>query len=237
MSTATVQETIRQVHTGLSQAYGERTRRRHLDPVAQLVSTIISQNTNDVLRDRAYEALAERYPTWEQVRDAPESEVAASIKIAGLSQQKAPNIQAALRHISEERGELSLTFLKELPVEQAKRWLTSMRGVGPKTAAIVLLFSLDMPAFPVDTHVHRVSKRLGLIPPKTTREKAHDLLETMMPPEMYHDFHLNLIRHGREVCQARSPRCEVCLLRDVCSYYRDLVLPTIESESKEGGQG
>ncbi len=214
-----------QVHQHLLRVFGERPRERGLDPIAQLVSTILSQNTNDTLRDKAYDTLRQRFPTWEQVRDAPVEEVTAAIKIAGLSQQKGPNIQAALRHISEEQGELSLDFLRAMEVEEAKQWLTAMKGVGPKTAAIILLFALDMPAFPVDTHIHRVTKRLGLIPAKASREKAHQLLEALMPPQTYYAFHLNVIRHGRRVCQARRPRCELCVLRDLCDYYQNVVLP------------
>jgi endonuclease-3 len=176
-----------------------------------------------MLRDKAYDSLRQRFPSWEQVRDAPIEEVARAIQIAGLSQQKAPAIQRALRRISAERGELSLDFLRDMPLEEAKQWLTSIKGVGPKTAAIILLFALDRPAFPVDTHIHRVTRRLGLLPANASREKAHELLEELFPPEAYYPIHLNLIRHGREVCQARRPRCEVCILRDLCDYYRDSV--------------
>ncbi len=229
MTTSDLQDKALQVHQRLIRVFGDRSRKAHLDPVSQLVSTIISQNTNDTLRDQAYESLQDRFPTWEQVRDAPEAEVIEAIKIAGLSQQKGPRIQAALERITEERGELSLDFLQDMEVEEAKEWLTAMNGIGPKTAAIVLLFALDMPAFPVDTHVHRVAKRLGLIPERTSREKAHDLLESMMPPETYYAFHLNLIRHGREVCQARQPRCELCVLRDLCDYYQSVAELSVEA--------
>ncbi len=229
MTTSDLQDKALQVHQRLIRVFGDRSRKAHLDPVSQLVSTIISQNTNDTLRDQAYESLQDRFPTWEQVRDAPEAEVIEAIKIAGLSQQKGPRIQAALERITEERGELSLDFLQDMEVEEAKEWLTAMNGIGPKTAAIVLLFALDMPAFPVDTHVHRVAKRLGLIPERTSREKAHDLLESVMPPETYYAFHLNLIRHGREVCQARQPRCELCVLRDLCDYYQSVAELSVEA--------
>jgi endonuclease-3 len=210
-----------EVHQRLLQVMGERPRHRHLDPVSQLVCTIISQNTNDNLRDQAYETLRQRFPTWEEVRDAPLQEIVEAIQVAGLGQTKGPRMQQALRRITAERGKLELDFLRQMSVEDAKAWLTAMNGVGPKTAAIILLFSLGMPAFPVDTHVHRVSRRLGLIPPQTSREKAHELLEAMLPPETYYVFHLNLIRHGREVCQARKPRCELCTLRDLCDYYQE----------------
>lgn len=229
MTIANLHDKALQVHQCLIRVFGDRLKIARLDPISQLVSTIISQNTNDTLRDQAYDSLRERFPTWEQVRDAPEAEVIQAIKIAGLSQQKGPRMQAALRRITEERGELSIGFLRDMSAEEAKEWLTAMNGIGPKTAAIVLLFALDMPAFPVDTHVHRVTKRLGLIPQKASREKAHDLLETMMPPETYYAFHLNLIRLGREVCQARQPRCELCVLRDLCDYYRSVVEPVAEA--------
>jgi endonuclease-3 len=207
-----------EVHRRLGEAYGEP-RRSHLDPISELVSTILSQNTNDALRDRAFDRLRRRFPSWEQVRDAPVGEIVEAIQTAGLSRQKAPRIQAALQRITRERGELSLDFLREMEVEEAKQWLTSIQGVGPKSAAIVLLFALERPAFPVDTHVHRVTKRLGLIPPQASREKAHEILEALMPPETYYAFHLHLIRHGREVCRARTPRCEACRLRDLCDEY------------------
>jgi len=214
-----------EVHQRLVEIFGEHPHRPRLDPIAELVSTILSQNTNDVLRDKAFDSLQQRFPTWKQVRDAPVEEVIVAIKVAGLSQKKAPRIQEALRRISAERGELSLDFLREIGVEKAKQWLMAINGVGPKTAAIILLFSFGMPAFPVDTHIHRVARRLGLIPLKASREKAHELLEALLPPQAYYAFHLNLIQHGREVCQARRPHCEVCGLRDLCDYYRGVVHP------------
>jgi endonuclease-3 len=208
------------VHKRMVQVFGARRRHSHPDAVEVLVSTILSQNTNDGLRDKAFRSLRSRFPSWAEVRDAPEDQVAEAIQIAGLSKQKAPAIQRALRRIHAESGEWSLDFLRDMTVQEAKQWLTAIKGVGPKTAAIVLLFALEMPAFPVDTHIHRVSKRLGLIPANASRGKAHDLLEAMLPPSAYVPAHLNLIRHGREVCQARKPRCEVCVLRDLCEYYR-----------------
>jgi endonuclease-3 len=224
------QDKALEVHRRLIDVWGKPDRKRTMDAVSQLVCTIISQNTNDTLRDQAYEELRDRFPTWEQVRDAPTAEVIEAIQIAGLSQQKAPRIQEALQRITEERGELSLEFLRELGVDEAKAWLTSSKGIGPKTAAIILLFALNMPAFPVDTHVHRVSKRLGLIASNASREKAHAILEALLPPQTYYDFHLNLIRHGREVCQARRPRCELCVLRDLCDYYQRVVQPAAGPE-------
>jgi endonuclease-3 len=210
-----------QVHERLLGDYGEPEWRPHLDPVSELVSTILSQNTNDVNRDRAFDRLRERLPTWELVRDADAQEVIDAIRPAGLANQKGPRIQEALRFISNECGALSLDFLADWPVPEAKAWLSALKGVGPKTAAIVLLFSLGRPAFPVDTHVHRVTKRLGIIGPRVSREKAHDLLETLIAPEHYYAFHLNLIRHGRQVCTSRKPRCEDCSLSDLCHHFQE----------------
>ena len=218
-------DTAQQVYGRLLRVFGNPDAEQGQDPIAQLVSTILSQNTNDTLRDQAFETLRQRLPTWEQVRDAPAEQVIEAIRIAGLSKQKGPHIQQALRRITEERGELSLDFLREKGVDEAKKWLTASKGVGPKTAAIILLFALDMPAFPVDTHIHRVTRRLGLIPNSTSREKAHELLESLLRPKNFYSFHINLIRHGREVCQARRPRCECCTLCELCNYYRDVIQP------------
>lgn len=210
------------VHQRLIEVYGRPELRPNLDPVSEIVNTILSQNTSDVNRDRAFNRLRERFPNWEMVRDAPAAEIEAAIRPAGLARQKAPRLKAALEFITRERGELNLDFLQTMPVDEAKAWLTQIRGVGPKTAAIILLFSLGRPAFPVDTHVHRVSGRLGLIGPRVSAEKAHDLLEALLPAEEFYPFHVNLIRLGREICQARRPRCEVCPLNDVCDYWQSI---------------
>ena len=214
---------VRAIHKLLLKLYGEP-ERSHMDAVSELVCTILSQNTNDVNRDRAYTALRSRFPTWEQVRDAPARQVVAAIRPAGLANQKGPRIQRVLRRITQldpASGRLNIDFLADLPLEQARQWLMSLDGVGPKTAAIVLLFSLDRPAFPVDTHIHRVTTRLGLIPPGTTAEKAHGILEALAPPELYYALHLNLIAHGRAVCKAQRPRCEVCPLQQQCDYFQN----------------
>ena len=188
--------------------------------IDELVSTILSQNTNDINRDRAFTALRAKFSTWEQVRDAQNNEVVEAIRPSGLANQKGPRIQQVLRSITEERGSLDLSFLKDMSVEDARNWLTKFNGVGPKTAAIVLCFSLDMPAFPVDTHVYRVTGRIGLRPEKMTVEQAHPHLESLFPPETYFAAHLNIIRLGREICQARRPRCEECPIINLCDYGR-----------------
>jgi len=216
-------EDVLKAHGVLLDKYGDHTWQPS-DPVATLVNTILSQNTNDVNRDTAYEQLRERFPDWADVRDAPEAEVVEAIRPAGLGPTKGPRIQGALRRITEQESEIDLAFLRNLSTEEARRWLTDLPGVGPKTAAIVLCFALDKPAFPVDTHVHRVSGRLGLIPEGTSREKAHDILEEIVPEKHYYVFHLNLIAHGRAICHSRSPECERCVLCDVCDYYRELMV-------------
>jgi endonuclease-3 len=165
----------------------------------------------------------ERVADWEAVRDAPVEDVVEAIRPAGLANQKAPRIQDALRFVTEQRGKLTLDFLADMDIEAAKAWLTQINGVGPKTAAIILLFAFGKPAFPVDTHVHRVTKRLGLIDPKTSAEKAHRELEAIIPPDEYYPAHLNIIRHGREICHARRPRCEECPLTSYCDYYQALI--------------
>lgn len=207
------------VHQRLIEFYGKPEWRNPLPPLDELVSTILSQNTNDGNRDRAYNALRSCFPTWEAVRDAPEEEVIAAIRPAGLANQKGPRIQQVLREITAQRGNLDLGFLADLPVEEAADWLLSFKGVGPKTAAIVLLFSLGKPAFPVDTHVHRVTGRLGLRPENMNAEASHAYLAALFPPDAYYAAHLNLIRLGREICHARRPDHEACPLRDLCQTY------------------
>ena len=204
----------------LEDLYGYPTWRQHLLPVDELVSTILSQSTTDSNRDMAFAALRARFPSWEAVRDAPVEDVIETIRPAGLGNQKGPRIQEALHTITRERGALSLDFLADLDVAAGKAWLTRLNGIGPKTAAIILLFVFNKPAFPVDTHIHRVTGRLGLIGPKTSAERAHIELEAIIPPEDYYAGHLNIIRHGREVCQARRPRCEVCPLTVYCDYFQ-----------------
>jgi endonuclease III len=206
------------IHERLLEFYGEPIGRNPLPPIDELVSTILSQNTNDINRDRGFNALRAKFGTWEEVRDAPAQDVIDAIRPAGLANQKGPRIQQVLRSITEERGSLDLSFLEELSVDEARAWLTRFNGVGPKTAAIVLCFSLGKPAFPVDTHIYRVTGRIGLRPERMTVEQAHPHLESLFPPETYYAAHLNIIRLGREICQARRPRCEVCPIVKLCDY-------------------
>jgi endonuclease-3 len=215
-----LEELARQVHQRLLDFYGQPTWRDPLPPVDELISTILSQNTNDTNRDRAFESLRRHYPTWDLVRDAETGAVIEAIRPAGLANQKGPRIQQVLREITAERGSLDLDFLSGLPLEEARAWLMKFKGVGPKTAAIVLCFSLNRPAFPVDTHIYRVTGRIGLRPEKMTVEDAHPHLESLFPPDTYSAVHLNLIRLGREICAARKPVCGCCPLQVVCVYAR-----------------
>ena len=206
--------------------YGAPAWRTPVAALDELISTILSQNTNDLNRDRAYTALRASFPTWESVRDADPREVISAIHHAGLANQKGVRIQNILRELTAKRGSLSLEFLKDLPTEEARQWLLQFKGVGPKTAAIVLLFSLNKPAFPVDTHIHRVTKRLGLIPAKASAEQAHQHLSGLFPIETYAAAHMNLIRLGREICRARRPDCPNCPLQRMCEYYHSTLTGT-----------
>jgi endonuclease-3 len=206
------------IYHRLLEIYGEPHWRAHYPPMDELVLTFLSQSTSDLNSGRAFDALKARYPTWQDLLDAPTAEVVEVMRPAGLAQQKAPRIQAALRRILEERGELSIDFLADMPTPEALAWLTSFNGIGHKTASIVLLFSFGKAAFPVDTHVGRVSRRLGLAGPKDSEEKIKGIWERLTPPEWYYPLHLNLIRHGREACHARRPECWRCELRDLCAY-------------------
>lgn len=200
----------------LARLYGMPVHTPHGDAVSELVLTVLSQNTADTNSGRAFIQLMRRYPSWEAIAAAPTEEVVATIQSGGLAQQKAPRIQAILRAVAERSPEWDLEFLREMELEDARTWLRSLPGVGPKTAACVLLFALGRPAMPVDTHVERVAKRLALIPEKLNANQAHDALEALVPKEDYYRFHMLLIKHGRRICVARRPLCERCPLEPEC---------------------
>jgi endonuclease-3 len=204
----------------LSDVYGALDWSRGQDGMDELISCILSQNTNDSNRDRGFRALKARFDTWEAVRFAEPDDVIDAIRPAGLANQKGPRIQNALEKIYERVGDYNVDFLNEIPIDEAKDWLVSIKGIGPKTAAIVLCFAYGRPAFPVDTHVHRTSRRIGFIPDKTTADAAHPMMEAVVPPEDYYQFHIHLIQHGRDTCHARNPACERCPLMDYCDYYQ-----------------
>ena len=215
-------EKAQAVYQRLADAFGLPEWDHPTPPLDELINTILSQNTNDRNRDVAYHNLRACFPSWEAVRDAAPESVIAAIRPAGLANQKGPRIQAVLQQITRERGALNLDFLFDLSAEEAFAWLKHFNGVGPKTASIVLQFSLSKPAFPVDTHVYRVSGRIGLRPEKISVEQTHEYLAHLFLPEQYGSGHLNLIRLGREICHARNPQCSICPVNALCDYYHSL---------------
>ena len=191
-----------------------------VDAVSELVLTILSQNTADINSFRAFTALRARYASWAEVLAAPTNELEEVLRPGGLAPTKSRRIQAVLAEVHDATGgSWDLSFLGTLPLEEARAWLVALPGIGRKTAAIVLLFGFGRPALPVDTHVHRVALRLGLIPPRTDVERAHDLLEAALQPDEMYPFHVELIRHGRDTCRAPRPICSLCPLIDVCPYF------------------
>jgi endonuclease-3 len=194
-----------------------------------LVDTILSQNTSNKNSDAGYRQLRRRFRSWNQVADALVEEVERHIRIAGLSNQKAPRIQAILRQIKADRGRMDIQHLADMDAQLAYDYLRKFKGVGPKTANCVLLFAFKHAVFPVDTHIHRIARRLKLIGPKTMAEQAHDLLKPMVGPKDRYEMHVLLIEHGRRTCRAINPKCGECVLLDLCPYGR-----TRERKSKSG---
>lgn len=215
--TETEEERIRRLNQELKEYYGEPERPTEQSGIDYLVETILSQNTNDINRDKAFSRLKDRYgDDWEAVESADIDELTDTIRVAGLGPTKANRIQKALKIIREDQGEYSLDFIEDMSVEEGKDWLTDIPGIGPKTAAIILCFHFQKPVIPVDTHVHRVTKRLGLIPENASRTKAHDILEEKIPDDIKYEFHRLLIDHGREHCKAQNPTCEEGPLGEEC---------------------
>lgn len=201
----------------LAPLYGYPVWEPHHDPMTELVLTILSQNTSDTNSGRAFMRLRARFGSWDELAEAPVELIEDAIRVGGLAQQKAPRIKAAVHAVRDHtNGTFALEFLADMPLDEAKAWLRALNGVGPKTAACVLMFALGRPALPVDTHVHRVATRLGLIPQGTTAEQAHDRLEAMLRPEEVYPFHITLIHHGRRLCSARNPNHAECPLAPRC---------------------
>ena len=212
---------VTRLHAALSkleQAYGSPPWTPHHDPLGELIATILSQNTSDVNSDRAYAALRAAFPSWEEVAEAQPDDLARVIRSGGLAKLKGQRIQTMLHTLKTRQGHLRLDFLKDIPMPAARAFLAEFYGVGPKTIACVLLFACGHPAFPVDTHIHRVTTRLGLLPAGCTAERAHGVLQPLIPPTQVYAAHVNLIRHGRTVCKARLPDCQHCCLRASCPY-------------------
>ena len=207
---------VGQVLRLLISAYGDRKWRANESPIKVLVRTILSQNTSDRNSDRAFESLLASFDGWDEVANAGIDDIANVIRIGGLGEVKARYIKRVLDEIGQRRGGFALEFLKKMPLEAARDWLRELPGVGIKTASCVLLFSLGMPAFPVDTHVFRVAKRLGLLDPESSVEKAHHRLESLILPEDAYRFHILLIEHGRKICKSQRPRCHECILCKLC---------------------
>jgi endonuclease-3 len=207
---------IEEVIELLEKEYGLRQWQSDRDPIDVLIETILSQNTSDVNSDRASASLKTSFDSWEAIAIAPAEHIAETIKSGGLSQIKAVRIKQVLRQIKKEQGRISLDSLKSMDMTEAENYLIHLPGVGHKTARCVLLFSLAKPSLPVDTHVFRVAKRLGLIDSKVSVDKAHNLLQELTPPPKVYQFHVHMIEHGRRICHARQPRCNMCILKGIC---------------------
>lgn len=202
----------------LEAAYGLPTPYENLDPLDELIATILSQSTSDINSQRAFESLKNRFPSWEQVRCARPSTIANAIKSGGLANVKSVVIKNILNEIKARCGKLDLSFLRHSPASEAIQFLTSLKGVGPKTARCVLLFACHQPVFPMDTHIFRIARRLELIPLKCSDEQAHQILAPLIPPHKHLSLHINLIRHGRSICHPREPQCNRCCLLDYCPF-------------------
>ncbi len=200
----------------LSAIYGEFEQIPRYNALDELIFTVLTQHTSDLNAEKAFDRLRETIPTWDEVMVADQQAIADAIYHGGMSNQKSKRIKDILADILDRHGELEIEFLREYPLEEARTWLMDLPGVGPKTAAVVMAFALGMPAFPVDTHIHRVSKRLGLIEEKTTADAAHPILEAKVAPDLRFQLHMQLITHGRQICKARRPLCGECPLSSRC---------------------
>ncbi|MHB8085081.1 MAG: endonuclease III domain-containing protein [Dehalococcoidia bacterium] len=201
-------------------AYGDRKWKRRLEPVGELVQTVLSQNTSDTNSRRAYKSLVDKFGSWHDIAEASTQKIADSIRTGGLADIKARYIKNALTDLEKQSTGFDLQFLKNMDVETARRWLLKLPGVGMKTASCVLLFSLGMPAFPVDTHVFRVAGRLGLIGSKLSANEAHLAMEKLVISKNIYRCHVLLIEHGRKTCKAQRPLCRMCVLADICPSYK-----------------
>jgi endonuclease III len=215
-------ESLPYVIQNLKSAYGVPKLQRGLDPLDVLIETILSQSTTNANSGRAFENLKRRFPTWESARRARVGSIESAIRSGGLARQKSVRIKDLLKQIYDRCGSLDLSFLKKAPLEEAKQFLASFKGVGPKTVACTLLFACNRPVFPIDVHIFRIARRLGLISEKCSDEEAHRLMGEMIPRNRYYEVHINLIRLGRTVCRPRDPSCEQCCLVDYCEYYKGL---------------
>ncbi|MBD2702828.1 endonuclease III [Spirosoma sp. BT702] len=209
-------------HERLNEAYGIQAIYGYSDPMHELIGTILSHRTTHANEVTAYRTMRERFPTWEQVRDAPLPDLIDAIQTANYPEVKAPYIQQLLTRLFEERGQANIDFLRDLSTEEAMSWLTSLPGIGLKTSTLLLLFTFHKPVLPVDTHVHRVTQRIGLIGPKVSAEKAHSILLSHLPEDavVLFNFHKHFYWHGQRVCTWHQPKCSACVLRDICDFYQ-----------------
>jgi endonuclease-3 len=207
----------------LERAYGVPENKRASDPLDMLVQIILSQATSDTNSDRTFAALKKRFPNWDAALRARESTIAATIRSGGLANQKASVIKSLLGQIKEQHGTLDLSFLHDLRAEDAVRYLRQFRGLGPKTIACTLLFACRKEVFPLDTHIFRILRRVGLIPQKSTDARAHEIMNNLVPHGKFYSFHVNLIRHGRALCRPRDPLCERCPIVEYCDYGQQLI--------------
>jgi endonuclease III len=214
---------VRYIIQNLERAYGVPENRRASDPLAMLIQVILSQATSDINSERTYAALKRHFPSWDALARARESTIADTIRSGGLANQKAVVIKSILRQIKAEHGTLDLSFLHKLSAEEAVRYLQQFRGIGPKTIACTLLFACRTEVFPLDTHIFRVLRRVGLIPQKCTDARAHEIMNAVVPPGKFYSFHVNLIRHGRALCRPRDPLCERCPIVEYCDYGQQLI--------------
>lgn len=214
---------LRYIIQNLERTYGVPENKRSTDPLDMLVKIILSQATSDVNSARTFAALKKKYPEWEMVLAARESSIAATIKSGGLAKQKAAVIKNLLAQIKEREGQVDLSFLHEWPVEQSARYLAQFRGIGPKTVACTLLFACRQDIFPLDTHIFRVLRRVGLIPQKCTDARAHEIMNALVPTGKFYSFHVNLIRHGRALCRPRDPLCDRCPIIEYCDYGNEML--------------
>lgn len=207
---------VRALHRRLDDEYGPFEPFPHKDGFSQLIVTVLSQNTNDVNRDRAFKNLKSKFPTWDDVRRAPLRKIENAVRVGGLAHNKSIAIKKILKEIKSRYGKYTLDPIAELSMDEALDELTALPSVGLKTAACVLLFTYGKPAIPVDTHVHRLSIRLGLVKPKATAENTFHVLMKITPDELKYPFHVFLIKHGRAVCRSQKPQCGECVLSDLC---------------------
>ncbi len=213
-----------EIYRRLGEHYGIREWECRREPLHELISTILSHKTNGANEEKAFRQLWERFGSWQAIADAPAEQITEQIAPANYPEVKAPRIKAVLERIIAERGEPSIDFLGEMFIPDAMAWLTSLPGVGPKTATLVLLFCFHQPVLPVDTHLHRVSGRIGLIPPRATADQAHDILLALLPheAELLWNFHHNMLRHGQRICVWGTPKCASCVLLEICDYGRSI---------------